>query len=160
MHRKSIIVRLCGGTIEEVLASDPALQGVEVVFTESDWDSRGSSSVEWALGASGDFVYSTQVIEECDRDKVALALKASDARSKDDQSAGEPDEDDDQVIRVKLEEGETEKILGKDYDYWEDEHEDFPASDWEEEVRDGSTRLGYWPWLEAKLRAVSDDTED
>lgn len=32
------------------------------------------------------------------------------------------------------------------YSHWE-EHPEHPASDWQYEVANGDTRLGYWDWL-------------
>lgn len=29
-------------------------------------------------------------------------------------------------------------------------HPDYPVEDWKYEVTNGSTRLGYWEWIEAK----------
>ena len=41
------------------------------------------------------------------------------------------------------------EINGKEYDYWNDEDPDYPASDWQYEVANGDTRRGYWEWVEA-----------
>ena len=41
-------------------------------------------------------------------------------------------------------------------DYWQDEDADYPTADWEHEVHDGNTRLGYWEWAFAARRCDSD----
>ena len=33
------------------------------------------------------------------------------------------------------------------------EHPDFPVSDWQDEVTDGDTRLGYWEWVALRISA-------
>jgi hypothetical protein len=34
-------------------------------------------------------------------------------------------------------------------DHWQ-EHPDYPVEDWQEEVSNGETRLGYWEWTQVK----------
>lgn len=34
--------------------------------------------------------------------------------------------------------------------YW-DEHPDFPVSDWQYEVANGDTKVGYWEWVNRGL---------
>ena len=36
------------------------------------------------------------------------------------------------------------------YGMW-GQHPKFPVEDWQEEVSEGNTRLGYWAWVEASL---------
>ena len=38
------------------------------------------------------------------------------------------------------------------FGYW-GEHPDHPVSDWQAEVSNDETRLGYWYWVEDKLQA-------
>jgi hypothetical protein len=38
--------------------------------------------------------------------------------------------------------------------YW-GEHPVHPVSDWQRQVADGETRLGYWEWVMATLEAMS-----
>ncbi len=35
--------------------------------------------------------------------------------------------------------------------YWSGQHHDYPLTDWQREVSNGDTRLGYWEWLRAIL---------
>jgi len=35
-------------------------------------------------------------------------------------------------------------------DYWNDEYPGYPVADWQYEVANGDTRLGYWEWAEAR----------
>lgn len=39
----------------------------------------------------------------------------------------------------------------------EGEHPDHPASDWQAQVADGDTRLGYWDWLVVELETAAED---
>ena len=41
-------------------------------------------------------------------------------------------------------------------DYWKDQDESYPASDWEQEVANGDTRAGYWEWAYAARHCDSD----
>lgn len=34
--------------------------------------------------------------------------------------------------------------------YW-GEHPDHPAADWQDEVRNGDTRQGYWGWVQREI---------
>ena len=34
----------------------------------------------------------------------------------------------------------------EEYGHW-GEHPDFPVQDWQAEVQEGETRLGYWEWV-------------
>lgn len=45
---------------------------------------------------------------------------------------------------------QAEALANKYGGYWS-EHPDYPLSNWIQEVRDGDTRLGYWPWVLSKL---------
>lgn len=40
--------------------------------------------------------------------------------------------------------------------YW-GEHPDHPVEDWQYEVRNGDTRLGYWQWVAARIANESGD---
>lgn len=42
------------------------------------------------------------------------------------------------------------------HNYWED-NEEFPSSDWIDEVRNGDTRRGYWSWVAAKMEEKEND---
>lgn len=42
---------------------------------------------------------------------------------------------------------EENKYVPEGLDYWQDEDEEFPTADWEREVHEGDTRLGYWEWV-------------
>jgi hypothetical protein len=36
--------------------------------------------------------------------------------------------------------------------YWS-EHPDYPVTDWQYNVREGNTRLGYWAWIASNIEA-------
>lgn len=36
--------------------------------------------------------------------------------------------------------------------YW-DQHPDYPVEDWQSEVANGDTRLGYWDWLLCQMES-------
>lgn len=38
--------------------------------------------------------------------------------------------------------------------YWHAEHPDFSFEDWQIEVANNDTRLGYWQWVMAQIAAV------
>lgn len=38
------------------------------------------------------------------------------------------------------------------------EHPDHPIEDWKYQVENGDTRLGYWAWVESKMREVASET--
>ena len=38
------------------------------------------------------------------------------------------------------------------FDYWGDEHPEFPIADWLTEARNNDTRLGYWAWVRQQIR--------
>ena len=44
----------------------------------------------------------------------------------------------------------TEEQLVAEYGFW-GWYPDHPLSDWQSEVLNGETRLGYWRWVEARL---------
>jgi len=50
----------------------------------------------------------------------------------------------------------TEKLvrinLLKKQDFWS-EYTAYPVSDWQDEVREGNTRNGYWEWVIAQVEA-------
>ena len=46
--------------------------------------------------------------------------------------------------------------LEDSFGYW-GEHPDHPVSDWQAEVSNDETRLGYWYWVEDKLQAFLED---
>ena len=48
--------------------------------------------------------------------------------------------------------------LRSHYGTW-GEHPDFPSSDWQDEVADDATRLGYWDWVEAQIDALEDSND-
>lgn len=42
-----------------------------------------------------------------------------------------------------------------------DEHPDYPASDWQHEVSEDNTRLGYWDWVGHEIEQQAElDEED
>ena len=41
-------------------------------------------------------------------------------------------------------------------DYWEDEDSEFPVSDWQFQIEEGGTRLGYWEWAYKERQAEID----
>jgi len=41
--------------------------------------------------------------------------------------------------------------MDKKRDYWNDEHPDYPLSDWQNEVTNGDTRRGYWEFVEMSV---------
>jgi hypothetical protein len=44
----------------------------------------------------------------------------------------------------------AESELIENYGYW-NEHPSHPLIDWQREVTNGDTRLGYWPWVISEL---------
>ncbi|MCH8553219.1 MAG: hypothetical protein LAT62_14875 [Natronospirillum sp.] len=44
---------------------------------------------------------------------------------------------------------EFDKTFGVDADY-RGEDEEYPVADWQHDVADGDTRLGYWDWVVAQ----------
>lgn len=38
-----------------------------------------------------------------------------------------------------------------------DDHDKFPVHDWQSEVGNGDTRLGYWDWVETQLQDCAED---
>ncbi|MHD0294308.1 hypothetical protein [Rhodococcus qingshengii] len=44
----------------------------------------------------------------------------------------------------------NESVLVEQFGVW-GEHPSHPARDWQHEVADGDTRLGYWAWVAAQL---------
>lgn len=40
-------------------------------------------------------------------------------------------------------------------DYWAD-HDQFPLADWQQQVQDKNTRLGYWDWVLAQIETAQD----
>ena len=51
---------------------------------------------------------------------------------------------------------ESANIPPEGLDYWKDQDFDFPISDWQYEVANGETRLGYWEWVHAAHKCDSD----
>jgi len=52
--------------------------------------------------------------------------------------------------------------LIKELGYWE-QHDGFPVLDWQFEVANADTRLGYWEWVSNKIiteQEESDEKED
>lgn len=43
-----------------------------------------------------------------------------------------------------------------EFTYW-NEHADYPVEDWQHEVADGNTRLGYWDWVLVKFDQEEED---
>lgn len=41
----------------------------------------------------------------------------------------------------------------EEVDFWFDRHSDYPVADWQFEVTNGDTRLGYWEWAFNKQEA-------
>lgn len=39
--------------------------------------------------------------------------------------------------------------MGEEVDFWSSDP-DFPVSDWQYEVANGDTRIGYWEWVKIK----------
>lgn len=50
-----------------------------------------------------------------------------------------------------FEEAESEKLKEK-YGVW-GEHPAYPVSDWQYEVGNDDTRLGYWPWVAHRIES-------
>ena len=46
--------------------------------------------------------------------------------------------------------------LEDEYGHW-GSHPDFPISDWQDEVSNDETRLGYWYWVEVKINCGGHD---
>jgi len=44
--------------------------------------------------------------------------------------------------------------------YWDGECAEFPREDWEYEVRNGDTRLGYWEWAAHNKLEIENPNED
>jgi hypothetical protein len=59
--------------------------------------------------------------------------------------------------------GDPVEQLIAEHGYW-DEHPEYGLEDWEYDVVNGHTRLGYWPWVTSKLdeqeEEESEDSED
>lgn len=51
---------------------------------------------------------------------------------------------------------ETPEIEG--LGYW-DEHLDYTLEDWQSEVANDDTRLGYWDWVLCQMEQAGDDDE-
>jgi len=47
------------------------------------------------------------------------------------------------------------EALSQVWGYW-GEHPDFPVADWQFEVTNGDTRLGYWEHVEARMEGGRD----
>ena len=43
------------------------------------------------------------------------------------------------------------RTIVMDYGYW-GEHPDFPSEDWKTLVVNGDVRMGYWDWVEDRIR--------
>ena len=39
------------------------------------------------------------------------------------------------------------------------EHPDYPVEDWQYEVMNADTRLGYWDWVQGRIDVEEDDDE-
>jgi hypothetical protein len=46
--------------------------------------------------------------------------------------------------------------LERSFGHW-GEHPDHPVADWQAEVANDETRLGYWYWVEARLDSADED---
>lgn len=46
------------------------------------------------------------------------------------------------------------EALQKEHGHW-GAHAQYPVADWQHAVANGDTRLGYWPWVAAKIDAAS-----
>ncbi|BBX87972.1 hypothetical protein [Mycolicibacterium aubagnense] len=42
------------------------------------------------------------------------------------------------------------EALEEQHGHWGD-HSQYPVADWQYEVGNGDTRLGYWPWVAEKI---------
>ena len=49
----------------------------------------------------------------------------------------------------------TALALASRHGYWK-EHPEFPVTDWQYEVQNDETRLGYWEWVVGKLEATDE----
>lgn len=48
-----------------------------------------------------------------------------------------------------------EAFPGAEFDYW-DAHPDYPVEDWQFEVANDDTRLGYWGWVKSQMEQDED----
>jgi hypothetical protein len=48
----------------------------------------------------------------------------------------------------------------EEIDYWQDEYPEYPVCDWQYEVAEGNTRLGYWEWCLGREAMDSSDSEE
>ena len=44
----------------------------------------------------------------------------------------------------------TDEQLIQEYGFW-GSHPDYPDLEWQDEIVNGNTRLGYWRWVESQL---------
>ena len=51
---------------------------------------------------------------------------------------------------------EFHEVFGRRANYWAD-HQDYPVSDWQYEVANGDTRLGYWDWVISHVEQAAQD---
>lgn len=42
------------------------------------------------------------------------------------------------------------------FDYWVDSHPDFPYEEWQDQVQNNNTRLGYWDWVVNEMENEGD----
>lgn len=64
------------------------------------------------------------------------------------------------VVEVTLEDDTTaEKLADEHGGHW-GKHPDHPVSDWQYEVENHETRLGYWEWVADRVRNAESDDND
>lgn len=51
------------------------------------------------------------------------------------------------------------RLLADKYGYWK-QHPKFPLADWQYEVANNDTRVGYWEWVATQLREDDDRSEE
>ena len=42
----------------------------------------------------------------------------------------------------------TDEFANKYGGYWQGQHPDYPVEDWQYQVQNGDTRMGYWEWAQ------------
>ena len=48
----------------------------------------------------------------------------------------------------------AEEVLADEFGGVWGEHPGYPVDDWKDEVQNGDTRLGYWPWVSHKIEQL------
>lgn len=51
------------------------------------------------------------------------------------------------------------EVFGDNADFW-GQDPDYPLEDWQSEVADDNTRLGYWDWVVVSREFADEDEED